>query len=71
MISRNVPIRFDVETIRKIDCVAEAIGLTRSGLVKVAVALQLRAVRSGQIDVSSVLTGVRHKPDGFLTGRGN
>lgn len=51
MQSRNIPIRFDEETISHMEDVASHIGITRSALVKMAVALQLREILSGSINV--------------------
>jgi hypothetical protein len=56
MISRSIPIRFEKGIIEEIDSAAASIGLTRSGLVKMAVAIQLRGLTSGALSLEEILT---------------
>ena len=65
MDSRNIPVRFNVETIKDVDSAAGIFGLTRSGLIKLAVALQLRAMNSEAVSVEKVLDRLQRKGRGI------
>lgn len=53
MQSRNIPIRFDTETIMSIDSAAKELGLHRSGLIKMAVRIQVRQILDGVLEISA------------------
>lgn len=53
MLSRNIPIRFDVGTVSEIDSVARKIGITRSAVIKMAVRIQMDQLLDGVIRFAS------------------
>lgn len=56
--SRNIPIRFDADTIARIDRASHDLGLTRSGFIKLSVELQIKAAATANGSVSGLLNSL-------------
>jgi len=52
MKTRPIPIRLKTEDIRLLDIVACRLGICRSAVIKLAVALQLQEIQTGNINVT-------------------